>query len=61
MATWSIAIPVPIIKKEKINDKYPGIKIINAAPEDEIIKAESITILPPYLSKNIPAGTEKTP
>tara|TARA_B100002019_G_scaffold55524_1_gene47692 strand:- start:236 stop:373 length:138 start_codon:yes stop_codon:yes gene_type:complete len=44
-----------------INDKYPGNIIIIPAPTDEIRKAENITILPPYLSKYMPAGIEKTP
>tara|TARA_A100000164_G_scaffold356083_1_gene365304 strand:+ start:1067 stop:1204 length:138 start_codon:yes stop_codon:yes gene_type:complete len=44
-----------------INDKYPGIIIISPAPTDDIMKAENITILPPYLSKYMPAGIEKIP
>ena len=42
------------------NDKYPGIKIISIAPNDENKKAKNITIFPPYFSRYIPAGIEKT-
>jgi hypothetical protein len=61
MATWSIAIPIPIINKEGSATENRGNKANSSAPAKARKKAAIITNFSEYFSIRIPAGTDIIP